>query len=104
MLSDDWIRAGYRSGKRVALYENLVFYKEWYTKEDELVGVCIYFEYANDVAYDLPAESWYFFLKVWCGSKEATIESIRECFAKMKGDCYTFERCLRGRRFDVISF
>lgn len=62
MYSDVWMRIkGYNMTSPISVNETVNIYK-WLNKRNEPIGVCVNFELADDVHYELKIEEWNKFL------------------------------------------
>lgn len=62
MLSDDWLRQGFKHGDRIEVTE-IVDYVIWTDNKNDTIGVSVNFEEADDYHYDIEIEEWMKFLE-----------------------------------------
>ena len=80
MYSDEWIKdKSLRTTERKSINNTANIYF-WLNDNDELVGVSINFELANDVHYELKANEWYRFLNqvLKVDNKENYLKYLRD--------------------------
>ncbi len=108
MLSDGWLRLGYRHDDSVSLdAAHIANFYTWYDHEGNPVGATVNFEYANDSHYEMNYENWLRFLIAICKSDDLAQDAVtilRKYFDTH--NMIDFEILLRkqGIRYDVISF
>ncbi|MDD2522590.1 MAG: hypothetical protein PHW11_07220 [Anaerolineaceae bacterium] len=106
MYSDDWLKQGYTSGKRI-IVDDYFNYRIWTDKEGNEVGVSVSVEAANDFHYDIPISSWSGYVKKVLGARnpEEVTEKFRERLEKQES-IYDFEGDLNafGMAYHKINF
>lgn len=55
MLSDDWLRQGFQHGERIEVTD-IVDYVIWTDNKNDIIGVSVNFEEADDYHYDIEIE------------------------------------------------
>lgn len=85
MYSDEWIKdKSLRTTERKSINNTADIYF-WLNYNDELIGVTINFELANDVHYELKANEWYRFLDevLKVDNKENYIKYLKDFFESL---------------------
>lgn len=106
MYSDDWLRLGFQHGERIKVTD-MVDYQIWTDIRNNIIGVTVNFEEADDYHYDLPIEEWMKFItKVLLNSD---IEKTLELFNKFLCEhieIFAFQDALEDHqiKFDKIAF
>ena len=106
MYSDDWLRLGFQHGEQIKVTD-IVDYEIWIDGRNNIIGVTVNFEEADDYHYDLPIEEWMKFItKVLTNSD---IEKTPELFKKFlceNTEIFAFQDALEAHqiKFDKIAF
>jgi len=79
MYSDNWLKLGYKHGKRIKVSAE-VDYGIWTDNENRVVGISVNFEVADDYHYELLIEEWMKFQTVVF--KSTNLDEIKRLFEK----------------------
>ncbi|MGB4659905.1 MAG: hypothetical protein WBI07_12035 [Mobilitalea sp.] len=106
MYSDDWLRLGFQHGDRIKVTD-IVDYVIWTDSRDNIVGVTVNFEEADDYHYDLTIEEWIkFIIKVLINSDFEKIPELFKIFLCENTEIFAFQDALEAHKikFDKIAF
>lgn len=106
MLSDDWLRQGFQHGQRIKV-NNIVDYVIWTDNKNDIIGVSVDFEEADDYHYDIEIEEWMKFLENVLRNPdlEETSKLFRN-FLDENTEMFAFQEVLDSNqiRYDKIAF
>jgi hypothetical protein len=106
MYSKEWLQLGFQHGERIKVTD-IVDYEIWTENGDNIIGVTVNFEEADDYHYDLTIEEWMKFItKVLTNSD---IEKTPELFKKFlceNTEIFAFQDALEAQqiKFEKIAF
>lgn len=106
MLSDDWLRQGFRHGERINV-TSAVDYVIWTDSSNSFIGVTVNFEEADDYHYDIENEEWMKFLvKVLRDSSLRETSKLFKNFLDENTETFAFQKILDFYqiRYDKIAF
>lgn len=106
MYSDDWLRLGFQHGERIKV-STVVDYEIWTDNRENIVGVTVNFEEADDYHYNLPIEEWIqFLIKVLMNSDLEKTPQLFEKFLDENREIFAFEDILKFYqiKYDKIAF
>ena len=106
MLSDDWLRQGFKHGDRIEVTD-IVDYVIWTDNEKDIIGVSVNFEEADDYHYDIEIKEWMKFLEnVLNDTNMNETPKLLSSFLEVNTDKYAFQAVLDSMRikYDKIAF
>jgi hypothetical protein len=106
MYSDVWLKFGYKHGARNKV-SNDVDYEIWTDDENNVIGVTVNFEVADDFHYELSIEEWMKFLdKVLKTTDLTNTQKLFKIFLCENNKMFDFEYALQlhGIKYDKIAF
>jgi hypothetical protein len=106
MYSDEWLKQGYKKGKRINI-SSVVNYGIWLDDKGVPVGVTINFETADDFHYELLMQDWNKFLKeILLDDNPINTERVFREFINNNNSNFVFEEVLDARaiKFKKIAF
>lgn len=106
MYSDNWLRVGFQHGNRIRV-SDIVDYEIWTDGEENMIGVTVNFEEADDYHYDLPIEEWMKFItKVLMNSDIEKTPKLFNKFLCESTEIFAFQDALEAHqiKYDKIAF
>nr|WP_294486972.1 hypothetical protein [uncultured Anaerosporobacter sp.] len=106
MLSDEWLRQGFRHGERIEV-PDIVDYVRWTDNKNDIIGVSVNFEEADDCHYDIEIEEWMKFLEnVLNDTNLNEIPKLLRIFLEENPKVFAFQAVLDSNqiKYDKIAF
>jgi len=106
MCSDKWLKLGYKHGERNKV-STVADYETWKDSENNIIGVTVNFEDADDYHYELPIEEWMKFLEKVLKSTDLTnTQKLFQEFLIQNNGMFDFQDTLdlHGVKYDKIVF
>lgn len=106
MLSDKWLKQGFHHGERIKV-TNVVDYVLWQDDRNNMIGITINFEEADDYHYELEMKEWLKFQESVL--KDANLKELPKLlgnFLKENRELFAFENTLDFYqiKYDKIAF
>ena len=106
MLSDDWLRQGFQHGDRIEVTD-IVDYVIWTDNKNDIIGISVNFEEADDYHYDIEIEEWMKFLAH--GLNDTNLKESPKLFRNFleeNSDMFAFQDVLDSNhiKYDKIAF
>lgn len=106
MLSDDWLQRRFQHGDRIKVTD-IVDYVIWTDNKNDIIGVSVNFNKADDYHYDIEIEEWREFLV-----KVLNVTDLKETpnrfrnFLDKNSDMFAFQDSLDSNqiKYDKIAF
>lgn len=106
MLSDDWLRQGFQHGERIEV-NDIVDYVIWTDNKNDIIGVSVNFEEADDYHYDIEIEEWMKFLvKVLDNTNLGETPKLFRNFLEENTEMFAFQDVLDFNqiKYEKIAF
>jgi len=106
MYSDKWLKLGYKHGERNKV-STVADYEIWKDNKNNIIGVTVNFEEADDYHYELPIEEWTKLFESVLNSTDLTnTEKLFQEFSSQKNEMFDFQDALdlHGVKYDKIAF
>ena len=106
MHSDNWLKFGYKRDQRI-IVSTVADYETWTDSENNIVGVTVNFNEADDYHYELLVEEWKkFFLEGLKSTNLAEMQKLFEKFLHENNNMFGFEDALKlhGIKYEKMVF
>ena len=106
MLSDEWRKQGFHHGERFKV-TNIVDYVLWQDDRNDMIGITINFEEADDYHYELEMKEWRKFQE--SALKDSNLMELPKLlgnFLNENSEMFAFEKALDSHqiKYDKIAF